>query len=50
MMQNNKVDSQKTLVEGSLLITHSNNQMKKAFIYMKISEALNPGLKVETVK
>jgi hypothetical protein len=46
-MQNNKVDSQRTWGEIWLLITHSNNRMKKAFINMKISDALNLGLNVE---
>lgn len=37
--------SQKDLGDGWLLITHSNNPMKKAFIE-KISDALNLGIKV----
>ena len=38
--------SQKDLGGGWLLITHSNNPMKKAFIE-KVSEVLNLGIKVE---
>ena len=37
--------SQKDLGDGWLLITHSNNPMKKAFIE-KISEVLDLGIKV----
>lgn len=37
--------SQRDLGDGWLLITHSNNPMKKAFIE-KVSEILNLGIKV----
>jgi len=41
--------SQKNLGDGWLLITHSNNMMKKAFLE-KVSDALLLGLKIEIKK